>query len=289
MATSPVRFAVLALLLAGVGLGCTGRLLTAQAAGSTYVLAAGRLMNAVVAHDAQFSLAAHLGSFEPGSTTAGSGLTLTGGLVAVIDSPVTGTGAVPWPLAVQPPFVDIESDVANPVVLLGAALDTGGALSVRVGNTPATVLSVTKPAVTIAIPPPYRPGFQPVHLTSQQNATAVVPGLGVRPLLRLEEPAAPDRPLGLLCHGHPGDQVWIAVSAGAASDGVRVPPFHHHLRLAPSSFALIGAFTITAADGRLRIVLPPPGVTSPVVVQGLVIVGGSASYAPGSFTNVVRL
>jgi hypothetical protein len=288
MAPSPIRFAALALLVS-VGLGCTARPLTAQAAGSTYVLAAGRLTNAAVAHDTQFSLAAHLGSFEPGSTTAGSGLTLTGGLVAVIDPPVTGAGAVPWPLAVQPPFVDVAADVANPVVLRGAALDTDGALSARVGNAPATVLSVTKPAVTIAIAPPLQPGYQPVHLTGQNHATAVVPGLGVLPLLGLEEPAAPDRPLGLLCHGHPGDRVWIAVSAGAASVGVRVPPFHHHLLLAPSSFVLVGAFSITASDGRLRLVLPPPGVTSPVVIQGLVIVGGSASYAPGSFTNVVRL
>lgn len=288
MSPSPVRFAALAL-VAWVGLGGTARLLTAQAAGSTYVLAAGRLLNGTVSHDTQFSLAAHLGSFEPGSTTAGSGLTLTGGLAALIDSPVTGAGAVPWPLAVQPSFVDLASDVANPVVLRGAALDTDGALSVRVGNAPATVLSVTKPAVTIAIPPPVQPGFQPVHLTSQNHATAVVPGLGVLPLLGLEEPAAPDRPLGLLCHGHPGDRVWIAVSAGAASVGVRVPPFHHQFLLAPSSFALVGAFSITAPDGRLRIFLPPPGVTSPVVIQGLVIGGGSASYAPGSFTNIVRL
>jgi len=281
------RLAGLAVLL-GVALGGPPRSLSAQAADSTYVLVAGRIVNAAVAQDAQYRLAAHLGAIEAGSTS-GAGLTLTGSLVALIDPPVTGAGAVPWPLAVQPPFMDLESDQAARLVLQGAELDTGGALTVRVGDTPATVVSVTKPAVTLDLPPLRRPGFQPVHVSGQPIVTAVVPGLGVRPLLRLEEPAAPDRSLRLVCHGHPGDQVWIGVSIGAAEDGVRVPPFHHRFFLSPSTFALGGAFSITAADGRLRIVIPPPGVTSPVVVQGLVIAGGSAGYAPGSFTNTVNL
>lgn len=260
---------------------------SSQASGGTYFLPAGVTADGVVTQDAQYFLVGHFGEIGGGSGAplSGSGYVLQAGFAPVVAEPVTGT--VPWPMAVRPWFVDLAPSGENSLVLHGAELDVGGTPGIRVAGAPVAVMPISKAEVAFVLPAGAVPGWQRVDVTTPGSAAAVLPGFGVRPLLTLEEAAAPDRSVRLTYHGHVGDQLWLGVSLGLSPVSIPVPPFHHSLLLDLNTFVILGVYFVSAPDGRLGITLSPPGITKPVQIQGLVF--SSAPYAPGSFTNVVGL
>ena len=262
---------------------------SAQAAGTSYVLASAGIQNGVVSWDTHYTLSATTGPDAAGVGSSGANYSLLAGFAAVIDPPVTGVGAVPWPMAVRPWLVDFSLTNATPLALIGAELDSGGAFSLKIGGRATTVQAVTKALVSFQMPSRVAPGFHDVEMTSQTNRTAVVRAVGVRPMLELARPAIANRSLQITVHAHPGDVVWLAASFGPSPWLVTVPPFFHEFQLDPVTFIFLGSYPITAPTGSTTLLFLPPGITYPVVIQGLVMSGGPSGYAPGSFTNVLSL
>jgi len=262
-------------------------IVSSQASGATYFLPAGVTADGVVARDAKYLLVGQIGEAGGGSggPLSGSGHVLQAGFSPVIAEPVTGT--VPWPMAVRPWFVDLAPAGEDTLVLHGAELGVGGLPGIRVAGKPTAVMPISGAEVAFVLPGSSVPGWQRVDVTTPRSAATLLRGLGVRPLLTLEEAALPDRTVRLTYHGHTGDQLWLGVSLGLSPIPTSVPPFHHSLYLDLNTFMILGIYFVSAPDGRLGITLPPPGITNPIQIQGLVF--SSAPYAPGSFTNVVGL
>jgi len=260
-----------------------------QASGAAYFLPAGATVDGVITWDTRYQLMAHLGEVGGGvgGKLSGSGYSLEAGFVPVISEPVTGT--VPWPMTVRPDFVDLNPQgLEINLSLHGAELDIGGIPGIKVAGVPAQVVPFTKAQVAFFSSMQAVPGWHRLDVTTQKNTSVLPRGFGVRPLLTLEDAAAPDRTIRLCYHGNIGDHLYLAVSLGQAPWPTRVSPFHHVILLEPNSVLFLGVYPVASPTGRLKISFPPVGFVKPLKFQGLVLSSRSA-YAPGCFTNLLTL
>ena len=70
--------------------------------------------------------------------------------------------------------------------------------------------------------------------------------------------------------------------------GRQLPPLRHALVIDPTVLLTVGPFPVTDPAGTLLLQVPAVPWARPVLVQAVAL-SSNPGYAPGSFTNVVRL
>lgn len=271
-----------AALLALMAAGAAG-----QAAGPSYFVAGSVAENGGLTRDGTYTLIGQVGGTPVGGQAVGTLHVVTAGFPAVVDPVVSGSAATPWPMTVQPRFVDLSPTGDAIFTLRGAELLNGGLPSIYLGGRYAPIISAGGSSMIFTLMRPVVPGWRRLDLVTARGTISLPEGVGVRPMLALAEPAAPDRAVRLVVHARPGDMLLLGASWGLGPPR-KIAPFHHVLRLSPALWIFLGAFPVTAPDGKLSLTLPSIGLTTGIHLQGLVQnLGGG--YDPGSFTNALAL
>jgi hypothetical protein len=208
---------------------------------------------------------------------------LVAGFPSTLEPPITGLVVS----GVRPLFAAMRSQAD--ATIHGRGLDLGATPpQVTVGGQPAAVRSRAPATLTVALPDQPVPGWQPVVVTGQLGSAALPTGIGILPMLELERPAVQRVPTGLRYRGTPNDQFVIAIGSTLATTPWSVPGFGYELRIAPPGLLTTEVFTVSDPSGVLSTGFPALPSVPPILLQGFTL-SANPGYAPGSFTNLVRL
>jgi IPT/TIG domain len=195
-------------------------------------------------------------------------------------------GGRPWLTAVEPRHVAMRGRAT--LTLRGTQLDVGSPPTVRIGGVATPVLSRSREAITTTLPIQPEPGWLPVTIDNSHGTTILPRGVAVLPLIEADPAPASEREFDLLFRGTKGDRIIWAMGI-SQSPPLFVTGVHFGFALGPPPFEIFAGFGITGNDGILR--LPVGGRKYPVgfiFVQALFL-SSHPGYAPGSFSNVLRL
>lgn len=226
------------------------------------------------------------GAFGVGATArraTSQSYVLQGGFSSTLD--VSGTGK-PWLTAVQSRFITL---LGQPTVRLkGTELHLGTRPTVRIGGIATTVVTRTPHQLTTTVPLLRQPGWLPVEVQNSLGTTILPRGIGVLPLLDTDPAPTSGKDFDLVFRGTKGDIVHWAMGIGE-SPPLTVPGVHFGFALNPTLFIVFTGFAITNDDGVLRI--PIKAQTYPVglIYLQAMFLSPNPGYAPGAFSNVIRL
>jgi len=233
-----------------------------------------------------FVLRASLGSgvvADPGSASTNN--VFAGGFPAMTNAALSGSPIV---TGVEPFFVPQRG--AKTAVLHGADLTSAGATNVVIGGQLAAVQSRTNSEIRVTLPDLLVPGFQPVTLVNPVlGTTQVQTDVGVLPMLYNREPLNPATPIALRFRGTAGDFMMLTMGFASVSTPMPVlPEYGYGLLLDPGQIGSSVFLGVTDPSGEVQIPGPALPATGTLYVQALVL-SSNPGYAPGSWTNVVRL
>jgi hypothetical protein len=220
---------------------------------------------------------------DPGSASTNNAF--AGGFPAMAAAALSGS---PLVTGVEPFFVPQRG--SQTAVLHGVDLTSAGATNVVIGGQLATVQSRTSSEIRVTLPQLSEPGFQPVTLVNPVlGTTQVQTDVGVLPMLYNREPLNPATPISLRFRGTAGDFMMLAMGFGAVATPLPVlPEYNYGLLIDPGLIADAFFLGVSDPSGELRIPGPALPTTGSLYVQALVLTS-NPGYAPGSWTNVVRL
>ena len=256
------------------------------ASSSTYFLSVIEFGDGGEMNSPLYVMNASLGSgvvAEPGSSS--SNHVVSGGFPAMAAAALSGSPIV---TGVEPLFVPQRG--AQTAVLRGADLLSSGATNVVIGGQLAAVQSRTTSEIRVTLPQLSEPGFQPVTLVNPVlGTTQVQTDVGVLPMLYNREPLNPATPISLRFRGTAGDFMLLTLGFGAGAVPLPVlPEYGYGLLLDPGMIGGSAFLGVGDPSGELRIPGPALPVSGILYVQALVL-SSNPGYAPGSWTNVVRL
>ncbi|MCC6783408.1 MAG: hypothetical protein IT457_11250 [Planctomycetes bacterium] len=208
---------------------------------------------------------------------------LEGGFPAALDATVLGS---PWLTGVRPYYVPQRGSPT--LTLHGTELNLGPTPIVTVGGQPATVGVRANSQLQITMPDQPVPGYQPVLVTSVFGNTILTEGVGVLPMIELLCPMLSDTPNGLRIRGTQNDVMVLAMSFGLAGSPFALPPYGYSFQLDFGLLVLSSGFVLSGGD-TLDLIVPPLALTGLIYVQTFTFSSSNPGYAPGSFSNVVRI
>jgi len=258
----------------------------AQAASSpTYLLVASEVAPGGRCVSTGFRLDLALGAGGVAPPASSANFRLPGGFNAALD--VTTTGS-PWLTGVSPPYAPILGGTVHS--LHGAELDLGAATNVTVGGAAATVTARFKDRITITMPLQQTPGWQPVVATNSGGTATLARGIGVLPLVEMPRPFVANEPFRITYRGTPGDVVYVVVTGARLPFAVTIPPYNHGLELNLGTLlGLVGPLPVFDPSGLAHLDFPGLNPGAPVYVQMFGLPAANPGYAPGTFTNVIKL
>jgi hypothetical protein len=258
--------------------------LAAQAAsGTSTVLVCGELGAGGSTQSAVHRLTGTFSSGVPATRAASPGFVLLGGFPAAIEAPAGGR---PWLTGVRPALAPLLGGTA--LTLHGTGLDVGPLPQVAIGGQPAVAGARTSATLQTVLPRQPRPGYRPVDLQNSSGSSTLPAGLGVLPLLDFPVAHQANVPLALRYRGAQGDQMVLVLALGTLPVPLALPPFHHGLELDLFTLTVLPALPVAGADGALLLPLPAVAPPVPVHLQAFSFTQ-DPGWAPGSFTNAVRL
>ncbi|MFO1050906.1 MAG: hypothetical protein U1F36_01670 [Planctomycetota bacterium] len=208
---------------------------------------------------------------------------LDGGFPAMLDAPVTGQ---PWMTAVRPQFVPQRG---NPTLTVhGTELDLGPTPGLTFGGSPATPGPRLVDSFQVTLPDQPVPGYQPVVLTSPLGNSILSEGIGVLPMVELSCPTQTNTPDGIRFRGTQGDAFVIGLSFGLAPVPFVLAPYGYEFQLDFGLLVLTPGVVLSSSD-TYELVVPPLAITGLMYVQTFTFATSNPGYAPGSFSNVVRI
>lgn len=262
-------------------LGCST--LAAQRASSPgFFLATGEFAGGGSSFSTVHQLSASHGSGVVAGRSASTSYTLVGGFFASLETPVL---AHPWVTALRP--LRVPRDSSSAIAVHGAELHLGMGAAVQVGGRSATVTSRTRDKIDARLPRDVAPGWQPVSVTAGGKTTTLTRAVGILPMVDVERPAVPGLPFTVSYYGTQGDVVVWLLSAGDLPFRIPVTPYGYGLGLDLATLLVLGVMPVTDPVGRSELPLPGVPWTRPLHMQAVVL--STASYRPGSFTNVIGL
>lgn len=231
-----------------------------------------------------FTLAASIGAAVPAGRATSSAFVLEAGLPPVLDLDLLGG---PWVTGVRPLLGPLRG--GTPIVVHGAELDLGPLTTLTIGGQPATVSSRTRSQLTAVLPPQPAPGWKDLAVANDGGAATLVVGAAVIPLLDRPRAILVGQPFRLTYQGVTGDVVVWAAAAGNGTLPLPLPPFWHALELDLGTVVILTTGIVTDPAGTMHLDVPAIHFRRPLHVQALVAQTMHAGYAPGAFTNVIRL
>ena len=270
-----MRYSVIALLLA-----CA---LPAQASGRTFFLPSAEQGSGGTAVSTTWRITGSFGAGAVPSRATSQRYVLSGGFPASLDVPVTGR---PWLTAVRPFYAPIMGGTA--LQLHGTELHLGASASVKIGGKVAAITSRTRNAIAATLPVQTTPGWTRVDVTAGGETTSLPKAIGILPLIEVSPPAEPGIPFQITYRGTQGDIVVWLLAAGKGPFPFPVPPFHYGFELDIATFLVLTVTPVVAASGTAELPLPAVVWSRPILFQTLAV-SQTTGYAPGSFSNAVRL
>jgi len=231
------------------------------------------------AHSATYALTATIGQTVPGEANSAT-YSLRGGFVSALDA----VSVEPWLTFASPSYVMPRS--TDLVWLSGTRLDLG-ASTVTVSGRPAAVVASSATDVAIRMPALSDPGWHAITLQNAAGTTSLDRGIAVLPLMYTDGAPASETEYDIVFRGSQGDVVIWAIGV---SPGMRlsIAPYLHGLTISASYIKLLPSMMVSAPDGEIRFSVPATPTTIPLYVQGLFLTS-NAGYAPGSFSNLLKL
>lgn len=206
---------------------------------------------------------------------------LTGGFNASLDAATTGK---PWLSTVSPRYTALRSGVN--VTIVGTELNLG--TTVSIGGQTATIQSKAKDRITVRLPDQPIPGWQPVTVNSTSGNHTLAEGIGILPLIETDPAPASDVPFGFVFRGSQSDTIIWALGLAPISP-IPLGGFGYGFGLNPGLMLVMPGFGIADPSGVFRMSLPATTYpTASIYVQAL-FAGNNPGYAPGAFSNIVRL
>ncbi len=248
------------------------------ASSQTFVMPSSETSSGGSSASTVYKLTASFGAGVVADSCTSTTYKLVGGFTATLDTPL---GLRPWLTSVLPLYAPFKGGIA--LRLAGTNLHLGANAGVKIGGQVATVGSRGRAFINVTVPAQKVPGWQPVEVSVGGQTSTLPKGLGILPLLDIERAAIPGIPFSVTYRGTPGDAVVWLVSGGSLSHPIPLAGFGYH-------FAL-DLFTITAVmspTGKTDLFIPGVPWARPLAMQALGL-STNAGYAPGCFTNVVKL
>lgn len=230
-----------------------------------------------------FQLSCSFGDGIVATRSTSTNWTLLGGFAAQERQPPPTR---PWLAAVQPTYV--VSGSGRQLTVWGSQMDQGAAPVLQVGSVPATIGVRRRESLLATLPNGVPPGWQPVSLTTSLGLSGVTRGVGVLPMLEVTSAIRSFEPVHYVVRGTPGDLMVFAIALGQSPIGFPLPGYGYSLQLDLATLVVMPPFTITRPDGEWHLQAPGVLFAVPIWVQCFLLSSGT-SYAPGSFTNAVRL
>ncbi len=206
---------------------------------------------------------------------------LMGGFSASVNVPTSGK---PWLSSVEPRFTEMRS--AAVVTIHGTELFL--ATTVKIGGQPATILSSTADKITVRVPNQNETGFRPVTVKSNTAETTLPQGLGILPLVYEENAAASDVPFTLVFKGTQGDTVALVIGV-VPTTPIPLLGMGYGLAMDPSAMMAVSTMGILNPNGEVRMPFPALRYGSGSVLAQALFISGNPAYAPGAFSNLIRL
>ena len=208
---------------------------------------------------------------------------MTGGFPATLDAPVIGR---PWITGVRPFYVPQRGSPT--LTIHGTELNLGPSPTVTIGGQTASVgvREVDRMSVTLPVQPV--PGYQRVLVSNTMGDTVLTSGVGVLPMLELLCPLQSTVPGGLRFRGTVGDVMILALGIAIAPTPFVLDGFGYSLQIDQSFLAVSSGYVLSGSD-TIDFVVPPLTVIGTILVQAFDFGSTNPGYAPGSFTNVVRI
>ena len=125
-------------------------------------------------------------------------------------------------------------------------------------------------------------------LSTSSGTTTLPRGVGVLPMVYVEPPPARRRGFDLVFHGSRGDQVLWAVGIAPAAAPLPISGMHYGLAIDPAVLLVLPGATILDPSGQWRLPFPATDTPVSVYLQAL-FVSSDPAYAPGAFSNLLRL
>jgi hypothetical protein len=269
--------------LALAGLWLAGDLAAQSASSAAFFLATGETAAGGSCQSFVHKLTGTLGCGAPAQRAVSPAFVLLGGFTAGAEAPVTGR---PWLAGVAPRFSPMGGGAA--LTLHGTELDLGPTPAVTIGGQAAVAGARTRDAIQTVLPPQPAPGYLDVVVANLHGTTTLPRGIGILPLVEKVQPARDFEPFDLLYRGTQGDLIVWCVAASAPALGIRLPGFGHAYELDPFNPIILPVTVATDPLGEFRLGVPPVSLAGPIFVQCLAV-SFNPGYAPGSFTNFIRL
>ena len=203
-----------------------------------------------------------------------------GGFASTLDA----FSVAPWLTYARPAYVMPRS--SNLLWLSGARLNLG-APTVTVAGRPAPVVASSGTDVAVQMPTLSDPGWHTVTLRNTAGVSSLDRGVAVLPLLYTQGAPASEVEYDIVFRGSQGD---VVVWALGVSPGVRlsIAPFLHGLTISASYIKVLPSMTVSASNGEARFRVPATPTTMAIYLQALFLTSNSG-YAPGSFSNMLKL
>jgi hypothetical protein len=206
---------------------------------------------------------------------------LTGGFNAALDAATTGR---PWLSTVSPRYTAMRSGAS--VTIFGTELNLGS--TVTIGGQAATVQTKAKDRITIALPNQPVPGWQPVTVNSTSGNHTLGQGIGILPMLETGPAAASDVPFSIVFRGSPGDTIVWALGVAPITP-IPLGGFGYGFGLNPGLMMMLPGFGMPSADGVFKMSFPATTYPTGLIYVQAVFASSNPGYAPGAFTNILRL
>ena len=267
-----------------LGLAILAPTLPAQgAAGATWFLTGGADVPGGSAQTGQYVLRATFGPSPSVARAVSTTYAVEGGFVAGVD---TVAGTVPWITAITPSFATMRGGAA--LIVHGTGLVQGTLPQLTIGGAAAAVGSRTQSAITTSLPVQPVPGWQPVTLTTSAGTTTLAHGVGVLPMIEAEPAIGLGTRADLVYRGRQGDVMVWCLALAPSPITIPFAGLGHGLAIDAGTLFTTATFVVSQASGEVRLRVPPLTASVPFWVQGLAL-SSDPGFAPGSFTNVVRV
>lgn len=207
---------------------------------------------------------------------------IPGGFVATLDVVTTNQ---PWITHVTP--AQIATNGNTDLRIHGINLGLGTAPTITMDGKSATLVSRRPDQIVAKQPALAQLGYPAVAVANSLGTAGLRKSVGVLPLIEADPAPAPNQRFDIVFRGTKGDTVIWAAGA-LSSPSIPLPPLLHGLGLHPGAMALLPGFGIASTDGVFRFAVPPTNYSGGIYLQA-VFSSSNPGYAPGSFSNVLKL
>ena len=150
------------------------------------------------------------------------------------------------------------------------------------------MLSRTAESITTGLPMQFEPGWLSVEISNSHGTTVLPRGVGVLPLIETDPAPASGKEFDLVFRGTKGDQVIWALGL-SQSRPLIVTGLNFGFALGPPPYIILSGFQITRDDGVLRFSSRAQKFPAGLLYIQAVFLSANPGYAPGSFSNVLRI